>query len=234
LIGLKGGPFSPRNRENPLGTPYRTGFLILNGNKRRPSVSVVAGGMKTVGSLLFWLICNNIAISAEQYALDAAHSELSFQVRHFASSVTGKFTDFSGTVIFNRAQPERSSVEATIQVQTVDTGIKDRDQHLLSSEFFDVQKFPTITFRSTSVERTSERTAEVHGNLTMHGATRPVLLHVELLAGEINSAADTLRWKVTTSLKRKSFGLGWNALIEASQAVGDDINIRMKIVTPAH
>jgi polyisoprenoid-binding protein YceI len=189
--------------------------------------------MKTASSLLFWLVSANIAISADQYTLDAAHSELSFQVRHFAGSVTGKFTDFSGTVIFNRAQPERSSVEATIQVQSIDTGIKDRDHHLLSAEFFDVQKFPVITFKSTSVDRTSEHAADVHGNLTMHGTTRPVLLHVELLPEKTDSP-DSLRWKVAASLKRKSFGLGWNALIEASQAVGDDISIRMKIVTPAH
>jgi polyisoprenoid-binding protein YceI len=188
--------------------------------------------MRTICSLLVWLICHNIAISAEQYALDAAHSELSFQVRHFASSVTGKFTDFSGTVIFNRAQPERSNVEATIQVRSIDTGIKDRDHHLLSAEFFDAQKFPTISFKSTSVDRTSDRVAEVHGNLTMHGTIRPILLHVELLPDESSGGADSLRWQVTASLKRKSFGLGWNALIEASQAVGDDINIRMKIVTP--
>jgi polyisoprenoid-binding protein YceI len=189
--------------------------------------------VKIASSLLFWLASATVAISAEQYRLDAAHSELSFQVRNFASSVTGKFTDFSGTVVFNRAQPERSSVEATIQVQSVDTGIKDRDVHLLSAEFFDAQQFPTITFKSISVERTSERTADVHGNLTMHGTTRPVLLHVELLL-EGSNASDSLHWKVSASLKRKSFGLRWNALIEASQAIGDDISIRMKIVTPAH
>jgi polyisoprenoid-binding protein YceI len=188
--------------------------------------------MKTASSLLLWLVSANMVISAEQYSLDAAASELSFQVRQFAGNVTGKFTDFSGTVIFDRAQPQRSSVEATIQVQSIDTGIKDRDHHLLSAEFFDVQKFPTITFKSTSVDRTSEHTADVHGNLTMHGITRPVLLHVELLP-EKSGARENLHWKVAASLKRKNFGLAWNALIEASQAVGDDINIRMKIVTPA-
>ena len=188
--------------------------------------------MKFASFLFFWLALAPIGISAEQYTLDAGHSELGFQVRQFASSVIGKFTEFSGTVIFNPAQPERSSVEATIQVQSIDTGIKDRDHHLLSTDFFDAQKFPTITFRSTSIDRISEGTADVHGNLTMHGTTRPVLLHVELLPKK-NDASDSLHWKVTASLKRKSFGLGWNALIEASQAVGDDISIRMKIVTTA-
>ncbi|HZC34177.1 MAG TPA: YceI family protein [Chthoniobacterales bacterium] len=165
--------------------------------------------------------------------MDAAHSQLTFQVRHFASSVTGKFTDFSGTVIFNRAQLEQSSVEANIRVQSIDTGIKDRDHHLLSPEFFDAQKFPSISFKSVSVNRTGERTADVHGNLTMHGVTRPVLLHVELLPDESNKSANSLRWRITSNLKRKSFGLAWNALIETSQAVGDDITIRMNIVTPA-
>jgi polyisoprenoid-binding protein YceI len=188
--------------------------------------------MKVASPLLFWLLLAQIGISAERYALDASHSELGFQVHHFASSVSGKFTDFSGTVIFIKAQPERSSVEATIQVKSIDTGIKDRDHHLLSAEFFDAQKFPTITFKSTSIDRTGERTADVHGDLTMHGTTRPVLLHVELLP-EKSDTPDSLQWKITASLKRKSFGLGWNALIEASQAVGDDISIRMKIVTPA-
>jgi polyisoprenoid-binding protein YceI len=188
--------------------------------------------MKTAALLFFLLALAHLGISAEQYTLDAGHSELGFQVRHFASSVIGKFTEFSGTVIFNPAQPERSSVEATIPVKSIDTGIKDRDHHLLSADFFDAQKFPTITFRSTSTDRTGERTANVHGNLTMHGITRPVLLHVELLA-EKNDTSNSLHWKVTASLKRKSFGLSWNALIEASQAVGDDISIRMKIVTTA-
>ncbi len=190
--------------------------------------------MRRIVFLVFWLTWHNPAISAELYAIDPAHSELSFQVQHFVSQVTGKFTDFSGSVHFNRAQPERSSVEAIIQVPSIDTGIKDRDHHLLSAEFLDAQRFPTITFKSTSVDPTGGRTADVHGNLTMHGTTLPVLLHVELLSDESNSLSDNLRWGVTASLKRKKFGLNWNPLIEASQAVGDDISIRMKIVTPAH
>jgi polyisoprenoid-binding protein YceI len=188
--------------------------------------------MRRIVILFFWLACPNLVISAELYAIDPAHSELSFQVQHFVSQVTGKFTDFSGSVHFNQAQPERSSVEAIIQVQSIDTGIKDRDHHLLSAEFLDAQRFPTITFKSTSVNPTGGRTADVHGNLTMHGATLPVLLHVELLSDE--SSSDSLRWTVTANLKRKKFGLNWNPLIEASQAVGDDISIRMKIVTPVH
>jgi polyisoprenoid-binding protein YceI len=189
--------------------------------------------MKSFVGLLAWLISGSIAASAELYTIDAARSELTFAVRHFASRVTGKFTDFTGKVDFNRSQPERSSVEAAIQVRSIDTGIKDRDHHLVSAEFFDAQKFSTISFKSTSIEKTGERTADVHGNLTMHGLTLPVLLHVELLPDEKSSSPAGLHWKVTADLKRSKFGLKWNALIEASQAVGDDISVRMKILTPA-
>jgi polyisoprenoid-binding protein YceI len=188
--------------------------------------------MKTVVSLFVWFACAGIATAAERYTLDAAHSEMSFAVRNFASTVIGKFTDFSGTVEFNRQQPERSSAEATIQVRSIETGIKDRDHHLLSADFFDAQKFPTIHFKSTSVERTGERMANMYGDLTMHGSTLPILLHVELLPDE-KSNSSTLRWRITADLKRSKFGLKWNPLIEASQAVGDDISIRMKIVTPS-
>jgi polyisoprenoid-binding protein YceI len=151
--------------------------------------------------LLAWFACVGIAIAAERYTLDAAHSEMSFSVRNFASTVTGRFTDFSGIVDFDRQQPERSSVDATIQIRSIDTGIKDRDHHLLAADFFDAQKFPTIHFKSTSVEKTGERTANVHGNLTMHGSTLPVVLHVELLPDE-KTDSPALRWRVTADLKR--------------------------------
>jgi polyisoprenoid-binding protein YceI len=188
--------------------------------------------MKSLVCLMGWLAGAYIATAAELYTIDPAHSEMSFAVRNVVSTVTGRFTDFSGTVDFNRQQPERSSVEATIQVRSIDTGIKDRDHHLLSADFFDAQKFPTIHFKSTSVEKIGERSANVHGDLTMRGSTLPVLLHVDLVPDE-KSDSPVLHWKVTADLKRSKFGLKWNPVIEASQAVGDDISIRMKILSAA-
>lgn len=171
------------------------------------------------------------AIAAEQYTLDAAHSQLAFRVRQYVSVVTGKFRNFSGTVAFDSAQPERSRVEATISVKSIDTGIEARDHHLLAADFFDAEKYPAITFKSSSVQWTSGRVADVHGDLTMHGLTRPVTIHVELLSPA--KSGDTLSWGVTAHLNRSEFGLKWNPVIEATSGISDEIEIRMTMVTPA-
>src|SRR5258708_36583797 len=113
--------------------------------------------MKSASCLLLWLALVHTGISAEQYTLDAGHSELGFQVRHFASSVSGKFSEFSGVVIFNPDHPERSSVEAPIQVQSVAIGTNSADHHLLSARFFDAHTLPTLTCHSTSMDSTSQR-----------------------------------------------------------------------------
>jgi polyisoprenoid-binding protein YceI len=183
--------------------------------------------------LLFWVVLSNAGIAAEPYTLDAAHSQLTFRVRQYVSVVTGKFTDFSGTVTFDPAQLERSRVEATISVKSIDTGIAARDQHLLGGDFFDADKYPTISFRSTSVQLISEQIADVHGELSMHGKTLPTIIRVELLSKGKN-ASDTLSWKVTAHLRRSEFGLRWNAVVEAASGISDDIDIQMRILTPAH
>jgi polyisoprenoid-binding protein YceI len=172
------------------------------------------------------------AIAAEQYVLDPAHSQLTFSVRQYVSVVTGRFRDFSGTVVFDSAQPERSKVEATILVKSIDTGIGARDHHLLAADFFDAEKYPTITFKSNSVQLTNERVAEVRGDLTMHGQTRPVTIQVELPSPAKNNR-DTLSWKVTGLLNRSEFGLKWNPVIEATSGISDEIEIRMRMVTLA-
>src|SRR5580700_6441269 len=99
--------------------------------------------MKSLRVLLLWFSLTAAGTAAEEYTLDAAHSQLTFRVRQYVSVVTGKFRDFSGTVAFDSTQPERSRVEATISVKSIDTGIEARDHHLLSADFFDAQKYPT-------------------------------------------------------------------------------------------
>jgi polyisoprenoid-binding protein YceI len=188
--------------------------------------------MKSLGPLLLWLLLDTAGFATEQYTLDAAHSQMSFRVRQYLSVVTGKFTDFSGTVTFDSAQWERSHVEATISVKSIDTGIAARDHHLLASDFFDAEKYPTISFKSNSVQLIGDRSADVSGELTMHGKTRPVVIHVELQS-PAKSGSDALAWKVTAHLRRSEFGLRWNPVIEATSGIGDDIDIQMRMVTPA-
>jgi polyisoprenoid-binding protein YceI len=102
----------------------------------------------------------------------------------------------------------------------------------LATDFFDAEKYPTIAFRSTSVHLTGERVAEVHGGLTMHGKTVPVMIRVELQS-PAKSGTDTLVWTVSTHLRRSAFGLRWNSVIEATSGISDDIDIEMRLVTPA-
>jgi len=188
--------------------------------------------MKTFGALIIWLICNSSALAAEQYGLDASHSQVIFRVRQFLATVTGKFTDFSGTVYFDSIRPDRSRVEATILVKSIDTGIAARDHHLLAPDFFDAERYPTIVFKSSSVQLVGEHSADVHGDLTMHGKTLPVVIHVELLSPD-KEAGGSLSWKVTAHLRRSDFDLKWAPLIEAASSIGDDVDIQMRIVTPA-
>jgi polyisoprenoid-binding protein YceI len=188
--------------------------------------------MKRLSGLLLWLVLNATGLAAERYTLDAAHSQLGFRVRQYMSVVNGKFEDFSGTVSYDSAHPSDSRVEATIQVKSINTGITARDHHLLATDFFDAEKYPTMVFKSSSVQVIGQQSADVHGDLTMHGKTLPVVIHVELLSKD-PTASDTLSWKVTAHLRRSEFGLKWNPVVEAASGISDDIDIQMRIATPA-
>jgi polyisoprenoid-binding protein YceI len=170
------------------------------------------------------------AFTADTYVFDKAHSTMGFQVRHLFSKVPGKFDDFDGKIQFDEANPENSSVEVTIKASSVDTGVEMRDENLRSGDFFDVEKFPEITFKSKSVKRTGENTGEVTGDLTMHGVTKEIVLKVELLgkgAGPHGKPASG--WEAKTNLKRSEFGLTWNKAIEGMQIAGDDVEIDLRV-----
>jgi len=169
-------------------------------------------------------------VAADVYVFDKAHSTLGFQVRHLFSKVPGKFTDFSGQIQFDEANPEQSSVEVTINAASINTSNDQRDEHLRSPDFFDVQKFPKITFKSKSVKKTGANTANVIGDFTMHGVTKEVLLNVELLGkGPGMQGTIVSGWDGATTLKRSDFGLIWNKAIEGTQVVGDDVRIDLHI-----
>ena len=112
------------------------------------------------------------------YKVDADHSGVGFSIRHFVSNVSGRFRDFDGVVKYDKANPAASSVEFTVKAASIDTANNDRDEHLRSKDFFDVQKFPTLTFTSTKVVAKDANTLDVTGNLTMHGVTKPISMDV--------------------------------------------------------
>jgi polyisoprenoid-binding protein YceI len=184
-----------------------------------------------IPALLSPLLIAHYALAADTFAFDKAHSTIGFQVRHLFSKVPGKFSDFSGQIQLDEANPEQSTVEVTIETASVDTGVKMRDDDLRSPNFFDSKKFPEITFKSTSAKRTGENTADVTGNLNMHGVTKEVVLKVELLGKGAGMKPGTTvsGWDASTALKRSDFGLSWNKVIEGTQVVGDDVQIELHI-----
>src|SRR3989442_7449289 len=146
------------------------------------------------------------ASANETYKFDPSGSTIGFSVHQFLGTTLGKFTSFSGRIEVDREHPGNSSVTAQIDVRSIDTRIKKRDDHLRSAEFFNVEKFPHITFKSRSVKRTGPQSGDILGDLTMHGVTRPITLHVKLLT-PIEETNRT-RWSVTTEpITRRDFNL---------------------------
>jgi polyisoprenoid-binding protein YceI len=171
------------------------------------------------------------ARAGEPYRFDAAHSTVGFKVRQFLGVTNGKFSQFSGSIDLDREHPERSSVVARILVKSIDTGIRKRDDHLRSAEFFDVAKFPEITFKSRSVKQTGPRNGDILGDLMMHGVVKPITLHVTLATPlPQEGAPQKSRWEVTAGpLKRRDFGLMFNPSAEAISGISQDVSIQIQI-----
>jgi polyisoprenoid-binding protein YceI len=168
------------------------------------------------------------AAANETYQFDQARSTIGFRVNQFLGTTNGKFTQFSGSIDLDRQRPEHSSVSARIQVSSIDTRIKKRDDHLRSPEFFNAAKFPQITFKSRSVKQTGPQSGDITGDLTMHGVTKPITLHVKLVTPVTDEART--RWEVTTEpLKRRDFELMFGSATEAVSGIGQGVAIKMDI-----
>ena len=171
---------------------------------------------------------SSISSAKEIYTFDRSGSTVGFSVHQFLGTTRGKFSNFSGRIEVNREHPEDSSVTAEIQVRSIDTRIKKRDDHLCSPEFFDVEKFPDITFKSRTVRRTGPQSGDILGDLTMHGVTKPVTLHVKLLT-PINETNRT-RWAVTTDpINRHEFNLMFAPATETISGISQTVAINIEI-----
>lgn len=171
------------------------------------------------------------AVQTRTYAIDKAHSEAAFQVRHLVTKVRGRFTDFEGTVAMNPDAPEESSVEATIQAASIDTDQPDRDAHLRSADFFSVEQFPTLTFKSTRVSKTGSDAYDVAGDLTIRGVTRQVVLPVTFLGFAKDPwGGERAGFEAELKINRKDYGLVWNAALETGAfLVGDEVRISLSV-----
>ena len=163
------------------------------------------------------------------WEVDSAHSGAHFSVRHMMiATVRGEFRKVTGTIQMDEKDISKSSVEAVIDATTIDTREERRDNDLRSANFFDVTKFPTITFKSRSVTRLREGKFKVAGDLTMHGVTKEVVLDVEGLTTQVNDPrrGPKMGASATTQIKRSDFGLTWNRVIETGGvAVSDEVGI---------
>lgn len=175
---------------------------------------------------LFLLLAMALPMAAAEYTIDSAHSGASFTVRHMmVNTVRGQLSKVTGKVIYDAANLAASKVEATIDVSTIDTREPKRDTHLRSADFFEVAKFPVMTFASTKVWKEGE-TVKVLGDLTMHGVTRPITLDLEKVQ---TSGGNRISATATGKLSRREFGLLWNKMIETGGVVvGDEIGVTIE------
>ena len=165
------------------------------------------------------------------WAIDTAHSRLGFAVRHAGiATVRGSFTGFEGQLVLDGANPAASSATATVDTTTFSTGTEQRDGHIKSADFLDVENYPTVTFASTEVRPDGDDYVLV-GDLTIHGVTKPVEINVEVEGLAVDPFGNTrVGFSGHTQFNRKDFGLTWNAALETGGVlVGDKVKVTLDI-----
>ncbi len=171
--------------------------------------------------------------STAAFTIDPSHSSANFSIKHMMiAKVHGGFQKLSGNLILDRNNLKASSVEATIETASIDTREPKRDEHLRSADFFDVQNYPTLTFKSKRFESAGGDEYKVIGDLTIRGITKEVTLDVEAPATEMKDPWGNIKIgaSATTQIKRKDFGLTWNAALETGGLlVGDDVKITLDL-----
>jgi polyisoprenoid-binding protein YceI len=168
------------------------------------------------------------ALANEMYRFDPSGSTIGFSVHQFLGTTQGKFMKFNGKTEVDREHPENSSVTAQIDMRSIDTHIKKRDDHLRSAEFFNVEKFPYMTFKSRSVKQTGAQSGDILGDLTIHGVTRPITLHVKLLTSL--SETSRTRWAVTVDpITRRDFNLMFAPAAESVSGISQTVAINIEI-----
>lgn len=166
------------------------------------------------------------------YAIDMTHSEILFKVRHLGiSNVRGNFNEAEGTLTFANENVNSLSIDVTIQAASIDTDNERRDNHLRSADFFEVETYPTLTFKSTEVTNVNGDNMTIVGDLTMHGVTKQVELDTEF-TGAVNAGrmGNRVGFEATTTIDRKEFGLTWNNTLETGGlVVGDEVTITLAV-----
>ncbi|MBO2518120.1 MULTISPECIES: YceI family protein [Limnochorda] len=169
---------------------------------------------------------------ATVWQIDPAHTTAEFTVRHMMiSNVRGRFGAIEGKVVGDLSDPTQAQVEAKIDAASIDTRNEERDKHLRSADFFDVENHPHITFKSTRIERVGDNQYKVIGDLTIRGVTREVVLDATF-QGQVKSpwGQQVAGFSATTTLNRKDFGLTWNTVLETGGVlVGEEVKVELQV-----
>lgn len=170
------------------------------------------------------------SVWAATYKLDPDHTTVEFTIRHLFTKVRGTFNTFEGAFEYEPGKPQSWKADATIQTASIDTRVEQRDNHLRSKDFFEVETYPTLTFKSTEVTDVTQDGAKLHGLLTIHGVEKPVVLDVTVHGVAKDPWGNVLAGATaTTRINRKEFGLTWNKTLETGQVlVGEEVEITIE------
>ncbi len=182
--------------------------------------------------MLAVVVMTAVPTLAATYDIDSSHSSVDFKIKHMAiSNVKGNFASFSGVFDFTPGNSKNWKVEATIEIASIDTGDKERDDHLLAEDFFDAEKFPTMVFKSTGVKMEDDEEGELMGTLTMHGVTLPVTLELEV-GGTVTDPWGNERagFSASGKINRKDWGLAYGKVLESGGLmIGNEVKIYFEI-----
>lgn len=171
------------------------------------------------------------ASAADTYVVDKSHSDVSFKVRHLVANTPGRFTDYGATVVLEPADLTKSTVDFTIQAASINTDNADRDKHLRTEDFFFVEKYPTLSFKSEKIVKKSANVFDVTGTLTMRGVAKKITVPVEF-GGFMKDPWGNDKAGFTTefTVNRKDFGINWNkALDQGGLVLGEDVKISLSL-----
>ena len=184
--------------------------------------------LRTAGIALALTALSFGQVKAETYYIDVVHSSIDFSIRHLVSRSKGKFNEYEGSVTYDKANPAATKIEATIKVESIDTGNERRDGHLKDADFFDAAKYPTITFKS---KKAVEKDGKLHvtGDFTMHGVTKEITLPVEVLGVGMHpmAKAPVAGYSSDITLKRSDFGV--DSWTDAAGVLGDEVHVNILI-----
>lgn len=165
-----------------------------------------------------------------EYKVDPAHSVAAFRIRHLMTKVDGRFREVAGTVSYDPQEPAASKVEIVVQAASIDTANGRRDDHLRSADFFEVEKHPTLTFRSVAVEPVSAGALRVTGDLTIKGHTERVTVPVEILGTMPFRGGEKIGFETTFTIDRKAYDVTWNrAVDQGGMLLGDDVEVTIRL-----